>query len=84
MGGDCERIIDSCFKFDTVQEIIDALAVESKTSDWAKKQLEILKSVSPTSLKVTLAHVRKGSKMGIADCFKMEYRMVAQFLVTPF
>jgi 3-hydroxyisobutyryl-CoA hydrolase len=30
-----------------------------------------------------LAQIRKGANMHIADCFKMEYRMVRQFLSTP-
>ncbi len=50
---------------------------------FAKKQLSILRSVSPTSLKVTLEQLRRGAKMHLSDCFKMEYRMVRQFLSTP-
>ena len=39
-----------------------------------------MQEASPTSLKVTLKQLRKGSKMDISKCFKMEYRMVQQFL----
>ena len=39
-----------------------------------------MQEASPTSLKVTLAQLRRGAKLDIAKCFKMEYRMVQQFL----
>jgi len=52
-------------------------------AEFAKAQLAVLKSVSPTSLKVTLAQLRRGARMHIAECFQMEYRMVRQFLSTP-
>jgi 3-hydroxyisobutyryl-CoA hydrolase len=50
---------------------------------WCSKILDTLKSVSPTSLKVTLAQIRRGAELSIAECFQMEYSMVAQFLKTP-
>lgn len=80
------KLISRCFKFDTIEEIITALEKESSSKDvskWVLKQLDTLKSVSPTSLKVTLEQLRRGSKMCIAECFKMEYKLVQQFLQTP-
>ncbi|KAJ3335871.1 hypothetical protein HDU91_001993, partial [Kappamyces sp. JEL0680] len=88
LGGKIGSLIDRAFKFNTIEEILAALEAETKSPDaevaeFAKKQLAVLHSVSPTSLKVTLSQLRRGAKMHIADCFKMEYRMVRQFLSTP-
>ena len=52
--------IDRLFAFDTVEEIFAAL--EADGSDWATAQLATLKTKSPTSLKVTLRHIREGAK----------------------
>lgn len=68
-----------CFKFDTVEEIVDALQKED--SEWAKETLKLMGNVSPTSLKVTLQQLRTGANLTLGECFKMEYRLVQKFLV---
>jgi 3-hydroxyisobutyryl-CoA hydrolase len=88
LGGVIGDMIDRCFKFDTIEEILAALEKETaspdaKVSAFAAKQLKTLKAMSPTSLKVTLAQLRHGSRMDIASCFRMEYTMVKEFLSTP-
>jgi enoyl-CoA hydratase len=57
--------IDRLFAFDTVEEIFAAL--EADGSDWASAQLATLKTKSPTSLKVTLRHIREGAKAASFD-----------------
>ncbi len=57
--------IDRLFAFDTVEEIFAAL--EADGSDWAAAQLAMLKTKSPTSLKVTLRHIREGAKAASFD-----------------
>jgi len=57
--------IDRLFAFDTVEEIFAAL--EADGSDWAAAQLATLKTKSPTSLKVTLRHIREGAKAASFD-----------------
>ena len=57
--------IDRLFAFDTVEEIFAAL--EADGSDWASAQLATLKAKSPTSLKVTLRHIREGAKVASFD-----------------
>ena len=57
--------IDRLFAFDTVEEIFAAL--EADGSDWAAAQLATLKTKSPTSLKVTLRHIREGAKAATFD-----------------
>ncbi|KAJ3319971.1 hypothetical protein HDV06_005789 [Boothiomyces sp. JEL0866] len=88
LGGKVGDLIDRCFKHYTIEEIISSLEAETQNSDeelaaFATKQLKVLKAASPTSLKVTLAQLRRGARMHIADCFKMEYRLAQQFLVSP-
>lgn len=53
------------------------------SSDWSKQQLEILKSASPTSLKVTFKALQQGSMMSLPDCLKMEYRIAHQMMHIP-
>lgn len=79
LQGDTRRAIDRCFRFNSVDEIIQALGKEE--TDWAKTTTDTLLRMSPTSLKVTLQQLRKGKQLGIADCFKMEFNLVQKFLV---
>nr|WP_314526649.1 enoyl-CoA hydratase/isomerase family protein [uncultured Brevundimonas sp.] len=64
LAAHCEAI-DRLFAFDTVEDIFAAL--EADGSDWASAQLAILKTKSPTSLKVTLRHIREGAKAASFD-----------------
>ncbi|KAI1321778.1 hypothetical protein EDD11_000054 [Mortierella claussenii] len=70
--------IDRCFRFNTVEEIVAAL--EKENTPFAQETLKTLRSMSPTSLKVTLQQIREGAHLGIADCFRMEHQLVRQFL----
>lgn len=95
LGGKIGSLIDRVFRYKSLEEIFVALQKETNSSDpevhlhltklalFAQKQQSILNAHSPLSLKVTLAQLRRGSAMHIADCFKMEYRMTRQFLSTP-
>ncbi|KAG9325037.1 hypothetical protein KVV02_001036 [Mortierella alpina] len=70
--------IDRCFRFNTIEEIVAAL--EKENTPFATKTLKTLRSMSPTSLKVTLQQIREGGHLGIADCFRMEHQLSRQFL----
>jgi enoyl-CoA hydratase len=66
--------IDRLFVFDTVEEIFAAL--EADGSDWARQQLDILKTKSPQSLKVSLRQIRTGATLdSFADNMAMEYAL---------
>jgi enoyl-CoA hydratase len=66
--------IDRLFAFDTVEEIFQAL--EADGSDWARQQLDILKTKSPQSLKVSLRQIRTGATLdSFADNMAMEYAL---------
>lgn len=66
--------IDRLFGHDTVEAIFAAL--EADGSDWALKQLSILKTKSPQSMKVSLRQIRTGAGLGsFAENMAMEYRL---------
>ncbi|KAJ3107803.1 hypothetical protein HDU97_003151 [Phlyctochytrium planicorne] len=81
LGGDIANAINRCFKFNTIEEIIEALKAEN--SEWANATLKTLNAMSPTSVKVTLKQLRKGRELHFAECLRMEYAMVQEFLRTP-
>lgn len=70
--------IDRCFGGDSVEAIIDALDREG--SDWAAGVRRTLETRSPTSLKVTLAQLRRGRRMDYRDVVTMEYRLSQAFM----
>lgn len=66
--------IDRLFAHDTVEAIFAAL--EAEGSDWARAQLEVLKTKSPQSLKVSLRQIRAGAALtDFADNMAMEYAL---------
>ncbi|KAG2190108.1 hypothetical protein INT46_002420 [Mucor plumbeus] len=79
LSGESRQVIDRCFKYDTVGEIVAALEKEPET-EFTKETLSLLNSMSPTSLKVTLQQIRNGASLSLAQCFKMEYHLVQKFL----
>ncbi|KAF9351673.1 hypothetical protein BGX26_010368 [Mortierella sp. AD094] len=70
--------IDRCFRFNTIEEIFAAL--EKENTPFGAETLKTLRTMSPTSLKVTLQQIREGANLGIADCFRMEHQLARQFL----
>lgn len=73
-------VIDRCFAYDSLEEILAAL--EADGGDFAAETLATLKSKSPTSMKVTLAQLRRGRDMAFDDCMTMEYR-ISQACMRP-
>ncbi|HYE01102.1 MAG TPA: enoyl-CoA hydratase/isomerase family protein [Alphaproteobacteria bacterium] len=65
--------IDRCFSGDTVEGILACLDADS--DPWAAEQAAILRRMSPTSLKVTLAQLRRAADLPFDDCMVMEFRM---------
>ena len=70
--------INKLFSGDSLEEIINKL--ESDQSDFAQKNLSLLKSKSPTSLKITFRQIRNGAELDFEDCMRMEYRMVSKVM----
>ncbi|HXQ46283.1 MAG TPA: enoyl-CoA hydratase/isomerase family protein, partial [Caulobacteraceae bacterium] len=69
--------IDRLFAAGSVEAIFAALAADP--SDWAKAQLETLKTKSPQTLKVAFRQLRQGVAMAsFADEMRVEYRIGAR------
>lgn len=83
LAGGLREAIDRCFAFNTVEEIFQALENETQQKEWAQKTLETLSSRSPTSLKVTLRQLRLGKKWDIAETFRREHEISANFMRHP-
>ncbi|KAJ5817581.1 Crotonase core [Penicillium robsamsonii] len=83
MAGSLRTAIDRCFRFNTMEEIIQALEKETEHKEWAQKTLETLSGRSPTSLKVTLRQMRLGKKWSISETFQREHKVAANFMRHP-
>ncbi|XP_017848257.1 3-hydroxyisobutyryl-CoA hydrolase, mitochondrial isoform X1 [Drosophila busckii] len=70
--------INKNFAASSVEGILENL--QNDGSDWAKKTLEILCKVSPTSLKITFRQLELGSQLSLAQCLIMEYRLAVRHL----
>jgi enoyl-CoA hydratase len=69
--------IDRLFASDTVEEIFGAL--ERDGSDWARAQLELLRTKSPQALKVSLRQLRTGRRLKAFDeDMAMEFRIASR------
>ncbi len=78
--------VDEAFSAASVEEIIQNLRRMSKVTgqaEWANKTLETVSQKSPTSLKVAFEQIRRASQLSMADCMRMEYRILRRILVMP-
>ncbi len=71
--------LDSLFKGDSVEDIIEALKTGG---DWAKAQAETLASKSPLSMKLSLRQVREGVNASFREVMEMEYRIASRLIKT--
>ena len=79
--GNIEQI-NQLFASDRLEDIVAAL--EADGSDWALKELAIVRSKSPLSNKVALRQLAEGAKCAtFEDNMRMEYRLAAHMLARP-
>lgn len=72
--------IDDVFASKSVEDIVQALqGIDSK---WAQGALEKIEAASPTSLKVTFAHLRhcRRERLKVADVLKLDYHLSQHFV----
>ena len=76
--------IDRLFAGDTVEAILAALDREagsaSADAEWAAKTAALMRTKSPTSLKLALAQVRRGAQWDFETCMRAEYRIVSRII----
>lgn len=65
--------IDRRFAGDSVAAIMTAL--ETDPSPFSIEQMGIIRSKSPTSVKLTFAQLRRGRSLSLRDCMRLEWRI---------
>ena len=66
--------INKCFSKNEVSEII--VALEAENSDWSSRQIQMLQTKSPETMKVALHQLREGAKLkSFEENMRMEYRI---------
>jgi len=68
--------IDRLFRGDRVEDILAALDAEA--AGFASATAALMRTKSPTSLKITLAQMRRGRKLDFAECMRTEFRIVSR------
>ena len=69
--------IDRAFAAASVEDILDRLEIEG---DWGSRTATLLRSRSPTSLKVTFHQMREGAALDFSSCQRMEFRITARMM----
>ncbi|KAG2199142.1 hypothetical protein INT47_009881, partial [Mucor saturninus] len=63
--------IDTCFKHEHMEDVLDDLK-----ADGSKLSLETIDTIlkrSPSAVKTTHEHIRRGSKLSLKECLRMEH-----------
>lgn len=68
------NVIEQHFGFDQMSQIVASL--EADPGSFARQTLAAMEKRSPLMQAVTLAQLRAGANMGVADCLRMERTMV--------
>lgn len=86
LTGTKRQAIDYCFSPNSMDQILSRLGQvqdghlfheDPKLKDWAHLTIQLLRSRSPSSLKITLQAFRLGKKLSIDQCFEMEMKLAA-------
>jgi enoyl-CoA hydratase len=76
------RAIDTLFKGNGVEDILAALDAEGAGSGadaaFAAATAALIRTKSPTSLKIALAQMQRGSALDFAECMRTEFRIVSR------
>jgi enoyl-CoA hydratase len=76
--------IDRLFQGDRVEDILSALdtAATAGASEaaFAAATAALMRTKSPTSLKVTLAQMRRGASLDFGECMRTEFRIVSRIV----
>src|SRR5262249_25510224 len=73
--------IDRLFAGESVENILTALdADEGPHAAWARKTAGVIRTKSPSSLKVALTQVRRGAEWSFSQCMQAEFRIVSRIV----
>jgi len=71
-------VIDRCFHHDRIEAILAAL--DAAGDSFASAAAATIRTMSPTSLKLTLEEMRRGRRLDFDACMVMEYRLTQSVL----
>ncbi|GAA5808036.1 hypothetical protein MFLAVUS_001418 [Mucor flavus] len=71
--GDILQVIERCFKYSSVREIIKAL--EKEGTKFAARCIKSINTCSPTSLQVIMDTINQGKNRSLAQCLNYEYQL---------
>lgn len=76
--------VDRLFQGSRVEDILEGLdreaASASADADFAKAAAAMMRTKSPTSLRVALAQMRRGKTWSFEDCMRAEFRIVSRII----
>jgi enoyl-CoA hydratase len=79
------QLVDRLFTGETVEGILAALDAEAAgqgaAADFARAAAASIRLKSPTSLKITLAQLRRGRLLDFAECMRTEFRIVSRLVL---
>lgn len=81
LSGEKRQVIESCFAYDTVEEILSALA--NHPSEFAQKTKDTISKRSPTSVKAALAAIRRAKNADFTSNITGEYHLAENFMYNP-
>jgi enoyl-CoA hydratase len=70
--------IDHAFSAASVEDILDRL--DAMASPFGAETAKVLRTKSPTSLKVVFAQIRAGATRSFEDCMRLEFRLTNRFM----
>lgn len=73
-----QPLLDRCFVFNTVEEILDAL--EKERDPWAVSLHKLMTTRSPLSMKIALAHLRSTKNMTFDQVTAQDYVLAQHFM----
>jgi enoyl-CoA hydratase len=73
-----QAAIDRVFKGNRVEDILTALDAESAADGTGAATAALIRTKSPTSLKLALAQMRRGPTLDFAECMRTEFRIVSR------
>jgi enoyl-CoA hydratase len=72
--------IDRIFGTTSVEDILTLL--ERDDNDWSRETAAVMRSRSPTSLRIAYEQIRNGRQLSFDDCMKMEFRIAHRILTS--
>lgn len=68
------------FSRPTLEEVLESLEAAAASDAFAADTLAVIRSKSPTSVKVAFRQLAAGSTLSMDDCMRMEYRILNRML----